>query len=148
MSVSICEHIKPSGNRCGSPAMRGQTKCFYHASLEHRLPAIRNMFLDYDKNAPPGVWTFREFPIPVLEDAVGIQIGFMQALHGVTNGNLDPRKAKLVLSALHGARMNLQQLEACFNACAKGAAGKKTKKQPASVKEPTPISRKQRHGIL
>lgn len=70
------------------------------------------------------------FPVPLLDDAAAIQIGFMQALHGVANRVLDPRRAKLILSALHGARMNLKQMEDCIRVAARGA-----KKPPAAVKQ-------------
>lgn len=75
-----------------------------------------------------------EFPIPFLEDAAAIQIGYMQALYGITNHRLDPREARLVLAALNGARTNLKQMEACVTACAKATSAKTTKKQAARVK--------------
>ena len=134
VSVPICEHVKPGGGRCGSPALRGRNFCYYHTRLYESLPVGRNMYAEEKKNAAPGEWPIYEFPVPALEDAAAIQIGFMQALHGVANHNLDPRRAKLVLSALHGARMNLKQMEACLLACAQGASGKRAKKPPASVK--------------
>ena len=133
-AIPICEHIKPSGKRCGSPALRGRTLCFYHAGQNNSLPADRNMYAAYNQSAAPGEWPIREFPTPALEDAAAIQIGFMQALHGVANGHLDPRRAKLILSALHGARMNLRQMEACLTACVEAASAKANKKPPSTVK--------------
>ena len=56
-----------------------------------------------------------EFPIPFLEDAAAIQIGYMQALYGITSRRLDPKQARLVLAALDGARSNLKQMEACVS---------------------------------
>ncbi len=134
MSVPICEHIKPSGARCASPALRGQSLCFYHSRLNECLPCGRNMFVAEKKNAAPGEWPIYEFPVPMLEDAAAIQIGYMQALYGITNHRLDPRQARLVLAALNGARTNLKQMEACVTACAKATSVQNTKKPPASVK--------------
>ncbi len=81
-------------------------------------------------DAPP----MPEFPIPFLEDAAAIHIGYMQALYGITNHRLDPRQARLVLAALNGARTNLKQMEACVTACAKATSDKNKRKPPASVK--------------
>jgi hypothetical protein len=134
-TVLICEHIKPSGKRCGSPALSGQTLCFYHVRQNESLPNDRNMYQGYNEKAKPGEWPILNFPTPALEDAAAIQIGFMQALHGICNGGLDPRRAKLVLSALHGARMNLQQLEKCWAACLRGAVVKGKRKPPVGVKD-------------
>jgi hypothetical protein len=131
MTVPICEHIKPSGKRCGSPALREQAFCYYHSRLEECLPQLRNMFIAQKANAAPGEWPIVEFPVPALEDAAAIQIGFMQALHGIANGNLDVRKAKLILSALHGASANLQRLEACLSQSVKAVL----RKPPAGVKQ-------------
>jgi len=131
MTVPICEHVKPSGKRCGSPALRDQTFCYYHSRLEECLPTLRNMFIAQKANAAPGEWPIVEFPVPALEDAAAIQIGFMQALHGIANGNLDIRKAKLILSALHGASANLQRLEACLSQSLNAVL----RKPPAGVKQ-------------
>jgi hypothetical protein len=135
MSIPTCEHIKPSGNRCGSPALKDQNVCYYHARLHLSLPVIRNMYIAENKHAEPGEYPVHNFPVPELEDAAAIQIGFMQALHGVANGRLDPRRAKLVLSALHGARMNLKSMERSLEACLRAANGSR-KKPPASVRKP------------
>jgi hypothetical protein len=120
-----------SGKRCGSPALRGKTTCYYHLNLAYRLPSGRQMFFEGKKNPAPGEWPVYEFPVPILEDAAAIQIGFMQALHGVCNDNLPPRKAKLVLSALHGASANLNRLHECLAA----ARNVLEKKSPAGAKQ-------------
>jgi len=116
VSVSICEHIKPSGARCASPAMRGQRFCYYHAGARACLPVSRGMFQvpgPGSADLPP----MPEFPIPFLEDAAAIQIGYMQALYGITSHRLDPKQARLVLAALDGARTNLKQMEVRRRVC-------------------------------
>jgi hypothetical protein len=133
MTVPICEHIKPSGQRCGSPALRDKTFCYYHSGLEQCLPYGRNMFIAEKAKAAPGEWPIYEFPVPIFEDAAAIQIGFQQAIFGLVNGALSPRKTKLILSALHGARSNLKEMEKCLSACA-NAASRKNKKKPAPVR--------------
>ena len=31
-----CRHIKTSGGKCGSPALRGQPYCYFHSRLRER----------------------------------------------------------------------------------------------------------------
>jgi hypothetical protein len=138
MAVPLCEHIKVGGQRCGSPALRDRNFCYYHSKVEECLPSVRNMFFVHDANAAPGEWPFTDFPSPFLEDAAAIQIGFTQALYGVANGHLDVRKAKLVLSALHGASANLKRLEACLSQCVNAME----RKRPTGVKQATKRARK------
>jgi hypothetical protein len=130
MSYPICQHVKPSGKGCGSPALKDREFCYYHTKLEESLPPMRDMYRAYNPKAAPGEWPLLNFPTPELEDAAGIQIGFMQVLHGVANGNLDVRKAGRMLSALHGAAANLHRLESCLS----HTLQKIPRKPPAGVK--------------
>ena len=54
------------------------------------------------------------YELPYLEDAAAIQIGFMQLIHGVAQELIPPDRAKLILSALHGAAANLRLMEATY----------------------------------
>lgn len=116
MSIPLCEHIKPSGSRCASPAMRGQHYCFYHAGARACLP-VRGMFWKKSPDLPDAP-RMATFPIPFLEDAAAIQIGYMQTLYALTSAEFDPKQARLALAALDGARRNLKQMEACIAAAA------------------------------
>src|ERR1035437_7626658 len=44
MDLPICEHIKPGGARCGSPAVRDQKYCYHHAGLRKAVPR-NNLFV-------------------------------------------------------------------------------------------------------
>jgi hypothetical protein len=63
-----------------------------------------------------------------LEDGAAIQIGFMQLIHGVAQQRLEQWRARMILSALHGAAANLRQMDAATASCEKVA-----KKTPKSV---------------
>lgn len=128
MSVPICEHIKAGGQRCGSPAMNGQPYCYYHTGARACLPKVRAMFHERSPHLPAAP-PMPEFPIPFLEDAASIQIGYMQALYGITSHRIELREAKLVLSALRGATENLKRMEACVTACAQGASAAEMKRK-------------------
>ncbi len=34
--TAICTHIKSDGIRCGSPAMRGHSRCYFHLKQHYR----------------------------------------------------------------------------------------------------------------
>ena len=136
MNVTICQHIKPSGKRCGSPAVKDREFCYYHIRQEESLPALRDMYIGYNPKAAPGEYPVMGFPTPALEDAAAIQIGFMQVLHGVASNKLDVAKAGRMLSALHGASANLHRLESCF-----AQTLRELPRQPVAVKRAKKLPR-------
>ena len=46
-----CHHLHPTGNRCGSPALRGEQFCFYHHPT--RRPPVRTRLSDPPFYVPP-----------------------------------------------------------------------------------------------
>jgi hypothetical protein len=50
MTLQICQHIKPGGTRCGSPALRGLDFCFYHSNMRESMP-LTTMFDVYGGEA-------------------------------------------------------------------------------------------------
>ncbi len=65
-SVPQCRHTKIDGIRCGSPAMRSHSFCYYHTRLRANMK-------------PRSSAEARELPIqlPPLEDAHAIQFALM-----------------------------------------------------------------------
>jgi hypothetical protein len=109
MSIPTCEHLKPGGARCGSPAERGRQYCFFHNKTRKLVPKVNLFVLDRGYRRPDD--PYNEFEFPLLEDAAAVQIGFMQLIHGVAQDRFNSWKAKAILSALHGAAANLRQLD-------------------------------------
>ena len=109
---AICEHIKPGGQRCGSPAWHDEKYCYHHTEVRKRAPKT-NLFVRLFNPHPENHPDYR-YELPYLEDAAAIQIGFMQLIHGVAQELIRPDRAKLILSALHGAAANLRQMEAAM----------------------------------
>ena len=60
---------------------------------------------------------YAQFELPYLEDGAAIQIGFMQLIHGVSQQRLEQWRARMILSALHGAAANLRMMEASSAQC-------------------------------
>lgn len=141
MGVPICEYIQTGGRRCGSPALTGQRFCYYHTGQYQAMP-MTTMFVEENPNVPKGEIPVSGFQVPFLDDAAAIQIGFMQLIHGVAHFRLEPRRAKLILSALHGAAANLRKMDAALAKCEAAKESDKdeaaaAKKRPASVKAGT-----------
>jgi hypothetical protein len=86
-----CTHIKISGVRCGSPALRQQEFCYYHQRM-HR--GVRT---------PPQA---RLHPIALIEDRESIQVALMEVLNGLMRNTIELKRAALMLRALHIAVKN------------------------------------------
>lgn len=78
-----CRHIMPSGAKCKSPALRGQSFCYYHARL-HNIALTKG----------PAQESLR---LPSLEDPQGIQTALMQVLGALGSPSLDNKRAGLYL---------------------------------------------------
>jgi hypothetical protein len=89
----LCRHVHTDGHRCGSPALRAQNFCYYHD--RQRLP-----------NAPLAGRTgiFRMQPI---DDRAAIQIALFDILSRLTAGDLDTKRASILLYGLQIASSNL-----------------------------------------
>ena len=142
MGLPICEHIKPGGARCGSPAVRDLKYCYHHAGLRKAVP--RNNLFVFLANPRSENDPYAQYELPYLEDGAAIQIGFMQLIHGVSQQRLEQWRARMILSALHGAAANLRMMDASSAACERprpsqkmartGHPARPDKKQPADVK--------------
>ena len=84
-----CRYIRPNGVRCGSPALKGKTHCYFH----YRFLGIKT-----------------DYYLPALEDANSIQMVIMQVVRGVMEDGIDVKKAGLVLYAMQIASQNLHRV--------------------------------------
>lgn len=86
-----CAHLRASGVRCGSPALRGSAFCYYH---------------DHFHNGPRII-----FPsLAKLDDAYGIQTALAEVLTGILDGRLNHKTAGLLLYGLQTAVANLKHM--------------------------------------
>ena len=90
-SSKSCTHIKVSGVRCGAPALRGEQFCYFH---QQATRSVRR---------PP---FSRLHPIAIIEDEDAIQSSLMEVINGLVRNTLDPKRAALILRALHIAVKN------------------------------------------
>jgi hypothetical protein len=124
MDLAVCRHNKTGGGRCGSPAMRGQDYCYFHAGSHRAIPTVNlwpkpkahSRLGEYRANAGkdqdgPSDATHHDVPWPrckLTGDALAIQIGLSHVVQGITQGLLNVRQAKIFLAALHRAAANLR----------------------------------------
>jgi hypothetical protein len=93
-----CHHLHSTGQRCGSPALRGEQFCFYHHPT--RRPPIRT------RPAQPG------FYIPPITDPEELQIALSEIIGRLADNTLDPQRAGLLLASLQMAKANLAAIPA------------------------------------
>src|SRR5579864_6813246 len=86
-----CTHIKASGVRCNSPALRGEQFCYFHQNA-HR--GVRR---------PP---QSRLHPIAMIEDEESIQYALMEVINALMRNTIDMKRATLIIRALHIAVKN------------------------------------------
>ena len=99
-SVPQCRHTKTNGVRCGSPALRNHSFCYYHSSLRAHQRRASSAEL-------------REQPIqlPPLEDAHAIQFALMEIGRAILEDRISDKKAGLLLYLLQTATINLKRME-------------------------------------
>jgi len=99
-SLALCQHMKISGDRCGSPALRDQQFCRFHKCCR---PATVDVSIS--AAVPPA-----PFLLPVLEDAPSIQLAITQVCEHLLEKRLDTKKAGILLYAMQVASSNLGRL--------------------------------------
>ncbi len=92
---SVCTHIKAAGQRCGSPALRGEFFCYFHTRIIKGVQQRVDMRLD---------------SMALLEDCESIQLSLMHVVDGLVKGTLEPTRAKLIIQALRIAARNAKNV--------------------------------------
>ena len=92
-----CRHIKTSGGKCGSPALRGQPFCYFHSRLRERTARLPAAF---DRSRAP-----------TLEDRGAIQLAISEIAMAVANYQMDHKRAGVLLYALQIASHNAKNSE-------------------------------------
>src|ERR1700730_9184982 len=87
-----CTHIKVTGVRCGSPALRGEQFCYFHQRM---LRTIKG---------PPAT---RVHHAALLEDEESIQASLIEVVNALLRGTIELKRAELILRALNTAVRNI-----------------------------------------
>ena len=98
-NIHRCEHIKVNGTQCGSPAIRGNSFCYFHGRWREQHILLNT----------PGVKVRPSIDLPVLEDANSIQVAIMQVMSLLLAGQVEHKTAALLLYGLQIASGNLSR---------------------------------------
>ncbi len=130
MPTTYCRHIRPSGRRCQSPALRNKPFCYYHESVNARLRTLRPPD-DGTSNtiypiSPDEIDQIHREPLlaeyyshtrgplelafPPLEDANSIQLALSMVLTALGQNRLEARRAAGMLYNLQIASSNVRKL--------------------------------------
>jgi hypothetical protein len=93
-NVKNCTHIKVTGVRCGSPALRGEQFCYFHQRM------IRTV------KGPDS----RVHHAALLEDEESIQASLIEVVNALLRGTIELKRAELVLRALNTAVRNIRRV--------------------------------------
>ncbi len=88
-----CRHIKPDGDRCESPSLRGHAFCYFHARL----------------HSATKVGLTDNIKLPVPEDARSIQLGLAQVFAALLSSRIDSKRAAQLLWGLQIAVQSLDR---------------------------------------
>jgi hypothetical protein len=94
-NVRKCTHIKVTGQRCGSPALRGEFFCYFHTRVIKGVQQRVDMQLH---------------SMAMLEDCESIQLSIMHGVDGLIKGTLDLTRARLIIQALRIAARNAKNV--------------------------------------
>ena len=100
MSLRLCRHFKQNGVPCGSPALRGQSLCYFH----HRDQQYRLAFSRDRRRAEVCDWK-----LPPLHTMADIRAALQRVASELFVGRLDPDRAAPMLHALDLAAIPLRQ---------------------------------------
>jgi hypothetical protein len=91
-----CTHIKVSGVRSGSPALKGEQFCYFHQNVHRGVRKPKQS---------------RLHPIALIEDEDSIQYALMEVINALMRNTIDYKRAALILRALHIAVKNASRVK-------------------------------------
>jgi hypothetical protein len=91
-----CTHIKVTGVRCNSPALRGEQFCYFHQNAHRGVRRPKQS---------------RLHPIALIEDEESIQYALMEVINALMRNTIDVKRATLIIRALHIAVKNAARVK-------------------------------------
>jgi hypothetical protein len=118
-SVKLCTHVKVTGHSCASPALRGESFCYFHQRMIRGVPT------------PP---KSRIHPMALIESEEGIQVALMETINAIARNTIDLKRASLILRALSIATRNARHVR--FNRSESEMVRNLPEFQPVAAKPP------------
>jgi hypothetical protein len=91
-----CQFVKLDGSGCGSPAVKGETMCYFHGDARARRQTEEDA---------------RRLGIPTLEDKLSLQLAIMRICNQLVEKQIDEKTGRVVISALRLAHRNIGDQE-------------------------------------
>jgi len=88
-----CQHIRMNGRRCRSPALRGESHCYFHNRIQPRALDAEPFLL-------------------FIEDATSLQFALMRVMRMLVMGHAEYKRCALLLYSLQIAASNLKNFKA------------------------------------
>jgi hypothetical protein len=107
-----CRHIKTNGEKCRAAALHKSHWCFFHDRSRRKPRRRQTQTQTLDAGAitvNPGPEPGQErnpIPMPLIEDRSSVQLALSRILESLAAGELDPRRAGLLLYGLQIASQN------------------------------------------
>jgi hypothetical protein len=98
-NTKLCTHIKVTGVRCGSPALREEQFCYFHQRMIRTVKGPRS----------------RLHHVALLENAEAIQASIMEVVNGLIRGTIEVKRGELILRALNTAVRNARRAQFEFH---------------------------------
>ena len=120
-SVKLCTHIKVTGHPCASPALRGESFCYFHQRMIRGVPTPSKS---------------RIHPMALIESPEGIQVALMETVNAIVRNTIDLKRASLIIRALSIAARNARHVR--FDRCESEMVRNLPEFQPVAAKPPAP----------
>jgi hypothetical protein len=99
LTIRRCQHLRINGTQCGSPALREEKYCYFHARYYRTKMEAAIHVLEQGAMMQVN-----------LEDANSIQVGLAEVVRLLVTKQVDHRTASLLLSAMRTASSNLKRI--------------------------------------
>jgi hypothetical protein len=88
-----CAHLKTGGGKCGSPAVSGDSYCYFHGDARAKRQAAAEA---------------KAFDMPLLEDKLSIQVAVMHVCGLLSNKTIDEKTARAMFCGLRIAQRSVE----------------------------------------
>jgi hypothetical protein len=94
MSLRTCDHPKPDGIPCGSPALRGKKLCYFHQRDHKRSQYAAGAVRRADVLGPR---------LPLMKSLADIQVALAEVFNAITTHRVPHQRAGRILFDLEQA---------------------------------------------
>ena len=105
MPYALCRHIKTNGTRCKAPSLTTGIWCYFHSRLHQRHQAFR-----FKGPARGYLIPGQHIELTALEDRESVQVSLSVVINALAVGNLDIKRATVLLYGLQLASSNARGL--------------------------------------